>query len=222
MSTRRIPLFPLNVVLFPGMALPLHIFEPRYQEMVRRCLDADRLFGVCLIRSGEEVGEAADPFAVGTTCEILSATPLGEGRLKLTTIGRDRFRILRLDQELPYLEAEIELISEQSAGDLDDLVSLVQAAAKEYVRALLALNGETAGAIQLPQDPVRLSNLVGAALQVPLRLRQELLEESRPQLRLERQLELLNRELEQLRRLDETESPVARPYQFDRGRISLN
>ena len=55
MPARRIPLFPLNVVLFPGMALPLHIFEPRYQQMIRRCLDEDGLFGVCLIDVGQEV-----------------------------------------------------------------------------------------------------------------------------------------------------------------------
>src|SRR4051794_27122666 len=99
---RRIPLFPLNVVLFPGMPLPLHIFEPRYQEMIRHCLQGDLLFGVCLIRSGVEVGGEAEPHSVGTTCETLSVTPLGEGRMSLATVGRDRFRILRLHHDQPY------------------------------------------------------------------------------------------------------------------------
>src|SRR5262249_39608867 len=82
MSTRRVPLFPLNVVLFPGMPLPLHVFEPRYQEMVQACMESDRTFGVCLIRSGQEVGGPADPHPVGTTCEILEASSLGEGRMQ--------------------------------------------------------------------------------------------------------------------------------------------
>src|ERR1051326_9156372 len=59
--TRRIPIFPLHVVLFPGMPLPLHVFEARYQEMMAECLQGDRTFGVCLIRSGQEVGGPAEP-----------------------------------------------------------------------------------------------------------------------------------------------------------------
>src|SRR4051794_30925127 len=84
-ESRRIPLFPLGTVLFPGMPLPLHVFEPRYQELVRGCLEGDRTFGGCLIRSGQEVGGPADPYPVGTTCEILQVDRLDGGRLRLAT-----------------------------------------------------------------------------------------------------------------------------------------
>jgi hypothetical protein len=193
METRRIPLFPLNTVLFPGMLLPLHVFEERYQEMVRRCMDGDRCFGVSLIREGEEVGGPADPHAVGTTCRILAATPLGEGRLLLNTVGGNRFRIVRLlTGPAPYLEAEVVDLPEDEPGDLGELPERVGAALQEYVRQMLRLYGADAPELEIPRDPKRLSNLVGAVLQVAASVRQELLEESDPAARLQRELGLLN------------------------------
>src|SRR5687768_13022946 len=117
MELRRIPIFPLNVVLFPGMLLPLHIFEPRYRQMIRECLESDRTFGVCLIRSGQEVGGPAAPYTTGTTCEIVSVAHLDEGRMNLVTVGGQRFEIRRLFSERPYLEAEIEILPEPDDGE---------------------------------------------------------------------------------------------------------
>ena len=65
-----LPLFPLNTVLFPGMVLPLHIFEERYKLMINHCLEEERPFGVLLIREGKEVGSGAVPYQVGTTTMI--------------------------------------------------------------------------------------------------------------------------------------------------------
>ena len=70
-SMTELPLFPLNVVLFPGMVLPLHIFEPRYREMVNYCLDEKKPFGVVLLREGEERGGPAIPYQVGTAARIM-------------------------------------------------------------------------------------------------------------------------------------------------------
>lgn len=225
MVSRRIPLFPLNVVLFPGMTLPLHIFEPRYQLMIRRCLEGDRTFGVCLIRSGEEVGAAADPFPVGTTCEILSALPLAEGRMNLSTVGRERFRVVRLYQELEYLEADIEPLTECEEPAPRELTEQVHGAAAEYIRVLLSLGGQTTPDLQLPGDPVVLSYLVGAVLQVPLPVRQELLEEDVTSVRLSRQLSLLESEtvrLAQIQQSQQSRQGAARPFQVDPTRISPN
>src|SRR5438067_10321725 len=83
MPSDPLPLFPLNVVLFPRMPLPLRIFEDRYKEMIRRCLDNDQPFGVLLIRDGQEVGPPAIPEEVGTLARIRVVEQLDEGNLNL-------------------------------------------------------------------------------------------------------------------------------------------
>jgi Lon protease-like protein len=91
----EIPLFPLNIVLFPDGPLPLRIFETRYYDMVRRCMREGRGFGVVLIREGREVGpQATDVHEVGTLAEITDFHQLSDGLLGLSCVGRQRFRIL--------------------------------------------------------------------------------------------------------------------------------
>ena len=89
-----IPLFPLNIVLFPGGPLPLRIFETRYVDMVRSCMREDSGFGVVLIRSGSEVGPA-QTYNVGTLAKITDFDQLPDGLLGLFCVGRERFRISR-------------------------------------------------------------------------------------------------------------------------------
>ncbi len=86
------PLFPLNTVLFPGSHLDLRIFEPRYLDMVRDCMRAQKGFGVCLIIGGQEVGTPAIPAAVGTEVHIVDFCSLPDGLLGITVQGRSRFR----------------------------------------------------------------------------------------------------------------------------------
>jgi len=87
-----IPLFPLNIVLFPSGPLPLRIFETRYLDMVRRCMREDQGFGVVLIRDGEETG-SADICDVGTMAKIVDFDQLPDGLLGLSCVGQQRFRI---------------------------------------------------------------------------------------------------------------------------------
>lgn len=89
-----LPIFPLNTVLFPGGVLPLRIFETRYMDMARDCMARERPFGVCLITSGEEVGEAAEHEAVGCTARISDWDMPQLGLLHLRAIGGQRFRTL--------------------------------------------------------------------------------------------------------------------------------
>jgi Lon protease-like protein len=89
-----LPLFPLNTVLFPGSLLPLRVFEARYIDMVRDCMKNEAPFGVVLIRSGNEVGAAAEPEAVGCLARITQWDMPEPGILSLRTIGGERFRIL--------------------------------------------------------------------------------------------------------------------------------
>lgn len=88
----ELPLFPLNTVLFPGGPLPLRIFEPRYLDMVSRCLKTNTGFGVVAIRSGSETGPAST-FGVGTTADIVNWYQDDDGLLAILTVGRRRFRI---------------------------------------------------------------------------------------------------------------------------------
>src|SRR5688500_12618252 len=91
---RMLPLFPLGVVLFPGMALPLHVFEERYRLMMGACLEGDQSFGVTLIKEGQEVGDPAIPFDVGTMARIAKLQRLPDGRMNLIAVGVQRFRII--------------------------------------------------------------------------------------------------------------------------------
>ena len=103
----ELPIFPLNSVLFPGMMLPLHIFEPRYWEMIERCEREQIPFGVVLIHEGREVGGPAIPHKVGTATRILRIERTDDARMNITTVGTQRFRILELDQSHSYLSAKV-------------------------------------------------------------------------------------------------------------------
>ena len=114
----ELPLFPLNnVVLFPGMKLPLHIFEERYKEMIGRCSETDSPFGVLLIKEGQEVGETAEPFTVGATARIAEVQRLDDGRMNILTQGEQRFRVVEIIQEIPYLVGLVQLLEEET-GDV--------------------------------------------------------------------------------------------------------
>jgi Lon protease-like protein len=110
MQPDRIPLFPLNVVLFPGEPLPLHIFEPRYRRMVRECLDAKSPFGMLLaLKDGVA--------RVGCSAEILEVTKRYEdGRMDILTVGRDRFRIVELFTEDPLLQGQVDYLNDDESS----------------------------------------------------------------------------------------------------------
>lgn len=111
--TLSIPLFPLNTVLFPGGVLPLRIFEPRYLDMVSECLKTDSGIGVVLIRNGQEVGELADTYEVGTLTHIRYWHKRSDGLLGVTLQGEQRFRILSTEvRPNQLLIAEVELLPE--------------------------------------------------------------------------------------------------------------
>lgn len=162
----RIPLFPLNVVLFPGGYLPLHIFEPRYRLMMRHCLDGDRRFGVVLINSGSEVGEPATPEAVGTIAYIDEAKTLEDGRMVIGVEGEQRFRIANIVDQVPYITADIILLEDDDSSRVNEtLTEEVRLAAQEHLRLLIGLSGEHLEAPRMPADPVQLRYNVGSQLQ---------------------------------------------------------
>lgn len=116
MASHRVPLFPLNTVLFPGGVLPLRVFEARYMDMTRDCLKLEKPFGVCLIHEGKEVGGPAIPESVGCLAKITEWDMQQLGVLSLSTRGGQRFRVLERDTSSEGLiSANIELIPPDQA-----------------------------------------------------------------------------------------------------------
>lgn len=175
----ELPLFPLNTVLFPGMPLPLHIFEERYQEMIRTCLAEKRPFGVVLIREGQaEYGPLAEPYAIGCTADIIQVQKLEDDRLFILTVGQDRFRIESLNRERPYLVGQVEMLPlakgpvEPLQNASDRLYPLVM----EYLKVLAEVGKVEFDPAQIPTDPDELGFLAASFIQLPTEEKQALLE----------------------------------------------
>jgi len=190
----ELPLFPLNSVLFPGATLPLHIFEERYKLMVGRCLQSGSPFGVLLIRSGNEVGEAAEPFEVGTTARIARVQHLDEGRMNLVCLGEQRFRLLKTLRDTPYLVGEVEPLDSTDAEgeDVAELAETVGALFAEYYRLYLAVSNQWARQIGMPGGAAELADFVGSRLAVGPWTKQRLLEELSVRRRLEAERDTLS------------------------------
>ena len=149
----ELPLFPLNTVLCPGIALPLHIFEDRYRAMVRHCLETTSPFGVVLIRQGRETGTGTISFTgIGTIAEIRDAGRYEDGRYDLLVVGTRRFEIRRvLSGKRPYLVAEVEVL-EEDVGNEAVAHRLAMTATRRFVTYLELLqprSGETADEIDV-------------------------------------------------------------------------
>lgn len=178
MNGMEIPLFPLNTVLFPGWPMPLHIFEPRYLAMVRYCTEEKSPFGILLIKQGQAEGDAI-PHDVGCMVNITQMEQLEDGRLLIMTIGQERFRVLSLKRDKPYLVGEVERLPylpekteplQAAANDLHPLVL-------SYLTTLTALADNIEfDPTQVPTEPEALNNMAASLLQVSLETKQSLLE----------------------------------------------
>ncbi len=199
-TERVLPLFPLEqVVLFPGMSLPLHIFEERYKVMIGACQVTDQLFGVLLIKNGSEVGAPAQPERVGCTARVLRIDRLPDGRMTILTIGEQRFRLQGAARVMSegYLVGNIRLLSDSVAEPVAaGLVSNLTEEFSKYQTAVLSMSGstETIKPPELPADPLRLSYRIASTLHIHPRERQQLLELDDVASRLQQELTLLRRE----------------------------
>lgn len=192
----ELPLFPLDVVLFPHMPLALHLFERRYRVMMRDCQSMGTSFGVVTIAEGQEVGGWARPHMVGTLAQLRDVEPLPDGGFTVLLTGASRFRIDELVYDRPYLRGRIQYLQDL-LGDRDEaliVASRVRRAFQEYASALNGLVGEDDEPIDLPDDPELLSYVVAASLQAETRRKQELLEVDSAVGRLRGCLVLLRRE----------------------------
>lgn len=173
----EMPLFPLNVVLIPGMALPLHIFEPRYLEMVERCLDERSPFAVALIKEGQEVGGPAVPHTVGTAARITRVERHPDGHMDIMVIGARRIRIDAVRDDKPYLVGDVRLYPVVNGATqlAVDQAQRVRPKILRYVDLLTRATGVKLRLDRLPEDPLALAFLTAIALQVKPQEKQRLL-----------------------------------------------
>lgn len=211
-----LPLFPLSDVLFPGMMLPLHIFEPRYRLLVKRCMDERIPFGVVLISKGQEVGPAAEFFPVGTTARIKRVQRAEDGRLYIASVGEQRFRVLETLRDQPYIQGKVEVIPEQP-GDGKILDGVTERALTLLERYLEQITGSDQLGDNLREkdfSPQQLSYTIGSLLQVERQEKQAILEVPSTTSRLTHEIELLQSELLQLKLLghSQRQEPAAPPF----------
>ena len=195
MTERLLPLFPLPLVLFPGVPLPLHIFEPRYREMLADCLAGDRRFGI--VFTPEEALDSPGRGAIGCVAHIQKAQSLPDGRSNIIVVGEDRFMVGRLVRDArPYLLGEV-----VSYGDLDEpaealapFASQLRAVFERVGRAARTLADDRDPLPTLPTDPGALSFTIASLIDLDGPGRQRLLASRSP--------------LDRLRELDALLSPA--------------
>ncbi|ARZ70592.1 LON peptidase substrate-binding domain-containing protein [Streptomyces sp. HU2014] len=222
MTTARLPIFPLNSVLFPGLLLPLNVFEQRYRAMMRDLdalpEEAPRRFGVVAIRDGHEVaptlpglptgslpepgpasGFGADPLAsfysVGCAADAATVRERPDGTYEVLATGTTRFRLLSLDTSGPYLTGEVEYLEEERGEGAGALASGVVRAFRAYQKRLAgAAESTLAGRAELPGEPSVLSYVVAAAAMLDTPARQRLLQAPDTASRLAEELRVLRAE----------------------------
>ncbi|CAL9429505.1 LON peptidase substrate-binding domain-containing protein [Streptomyces griseomycini] len=246
MTTVRLPLFPLNTVLFPGLVLPLSVFEERYRAMMRELLktpeDEPRRFAVVAIRDGHEVAPSApgmpDPTAVpergpaagfgtdplrafhkvGCVADAATIRERADGTFEVLATGTTRVRLLSVDASGPYLTAELEPVAEEPGDEAGTLAEGVLRAFRQYQKRLAgARERSLATGADLPDEPGVVSYLVAAAMMLDTPTKQRLLQAPDTASRLRDELKLLRTETAVIRSL-----PSLPASELTRGPTSLN
>ncbi|MFH9398261.1 LON peptidase substrate-binding domain-containing protein [Streptomyces sp. NPDC017638] len=246
MTTARLPLFPLNSVLFPGLVLPLNVFEERYRAMMRDLLktpeDEPRRFAVVAIRDGHEVapsapgmpdptaqpergpaaGFGADPLrafhGVGCVADAATIRERSGGTFEVLATGTTRVRLLSVDASGPYLTAELEELAEEPGDEAGALAEDVLRSFRLYQKRLAgARERSLSGGTELPDDPGVVSYLVAAAMVHDTPTKQRLLQAPDAASRLRDELRLLRAETSIIRSL-----PSLPAFELTRTPTSLN
>lgn len=219
MPDAELPLFPLNIVLFPEMLLPLHVFEPRYVAMIEDCLRGDRRFGVVLVSdetgSGSPESDEPDPGEgasagqaiyrpVGTAAVIRESNRIPSGRYMLLAVGERRFRVESARLYRDHIVAEVHYFSDDptTQDDIEPLHEEVRRLAFEHLRLIREATGRT-GEDHLPDNPEALSLLLAGSLEMDLEDRQHWLESTDTRARLAAVGQVLEAQVAKLRRRSE-------------------
>ncbi len=206
----EMPLFPLDIVLFPGMKISLHIFEERYKEMLTRCLDENRLFGVILLRSDQPPTRnprRVKTFRVGCSARITHVEQLAEGKMDVEIEGVERFRLIEQHEVESYRTGIVESLGDtvpvgaetEVTADLGDEVGNLL---KEFLTRQLAQMGQRVVEFDLPRNPATLSLITACILPVENETKQTLLEQTSTRERLGTERDILRHSITRLRRAD--------------------
>lgn len=198
----ELPLFPLNIVLFPDIELPLHIFERRYRLMIDECYEQERPFGVVLARPESEPLRE-EPYPVGTMAEIEALNRLEDGRINLIVRGGQRFRILSQHRGRPYLSGVVEVYSDitEDQQPLDLAAEQARQLFRKYLEILLTIIGKSELEFTLPNDPEMLSHFIAHLIDVQDEQKQQMLEMTSTLQRLEEEITVLRREVPFMREM---------------------
>ncbi len=195
----ELPIFPLTVVLFPGVPLPLHIFEPRYRQMLSDIRAGNNLFGLSYFDASASEKEIPPAGHIGCVAEVTESQPLPDGRSNILTIGLIRYRIEEyVEREDPYLVARVSFFEDEDEDDksLRESSREVAESFTRIARAVRTINDERASLPDISEtEPQRLSFLVAAAMEVDSDVKMELLELRSTSERLRRLREMLTRAL---------------------------
>lgn len=196
-GVRELPLFPLPLVVFPGVPLPLHIFEPRYRQMLKDVRAGNGMFGVSYFDASETERDRPPVGHVGCACEVVEVQPMPDGRSNVLTVGIVRYRVESyVERGDPYLVGETSFFEDapEDEEQLKERASEVTTLFGRIARAVRTINDERASLPDLPEtEPERLSFLVAAAMEMDMEIKQELLEVESTGERLARVHNLLSR-----------------------------
>ena len=193
---KEIPLFPLpEVVLFPGCLLPLHIFEPRYREMLKNVMSANKIFGVLNVDPATR-----RPAEVGCAAEVIEVEKLPDGRSNILSVGTSRFKVVELKHEMSYLTGRVQWIEDNDSDkDLSPLADQMKELLKDVVRLSAKLADKT---VEFPDDlpnaPTELSFWIAGSFPGLPDEQQSLLEMQETGARLKRESEILTSACRQL------------------------
>lgn len=211
----ELPLFPLNVVLFPGQSLPLHIFEPRYRVMIKKCVDNGEPFGVVLAKNEEPDA----PESVGTSARVTEVKRLPDGRLNIVTLGEERFKLHDFrESEHGYLIGDVSDYPLDETQPIDTTVTAtVRRQLARYLKLLADANGMKFRFDQFPEAPADIALFAAIALRLPLEAKQELLAEDQLAGLLRREAQVLGEELKMMQIVASAIQPPDDNHVFSRN-----
>jgi ATP-dependent Lon protease len=173
----EIPLFPLpNLVLFPNIIVPLHIFEERYKLMINSCIDREDVFGLVLLRSGADSESEDTIHRVGVTARIVEVERLDEGQLNVLCEGESRFRIYRFGQRLPFWSGAVDFFEDNETPAATSLHDQVVELYRSVAELSAQLSGSGSPELSIPDSSADLSFMVSYILDIEYEEKQKLLE----------------------------------------------